>query len=525
MIPVAFDHVAPTSVDEALQALAQAASEGKDVKVLGGGQSLIPVLRLRMAAPELLVDLSKVDGLRGVRDDGDALVIGAMTTHDQVAKDASIKEHALLLSKAAETVADPQVRHRGTFGGALVHADPAGDLPAPALALGAEMVIAGQGGSRRTVPAAEFFQDLFTTAVGEDELLIEVRIPKHTGWGAHYEKFARISHAWAIVGVAAAVRVEGGSIAEARVALTNMGSVPVRASAVEQALVGRAGHRRGGQGRVRRRGRGHLAAQRRQRRRRLPAAPRRRPHRSRRPGGRGRLDGSMELHHEFVVPIGIEEAWEAFNDLERIGPAFPGAAVTGVDGDDFTGTAKVKLGPISLQYTGTGTFASRDATGKRAVIEASGKDKRGNGTAGATITASLQEEGTGTRVLLDTDLKITGRPAQFGRGVIQDVGSKILDQFAANLTTLLSPAETPADVEAAPVDPSPVEETPAEVADASAAPCRLAASPPPSLLLHRRPRAAPGAAGDELGGAGARPSRPSSTWGRWWVRRCCSATG
>ena len=238
MIPVAFDHVAPTSVDEALQALAQAASDGKDVKVLGGGQSLIPVLRLRMAAPELLVDLSKVDGLRGVRDDGDALVIGAMTTHDQVAKDASIKEHALLLSKAAETVADPQVRHRGTFGGALVHADPAGDLPAPALALGAEMVIAGQGGSRRTVPAAEFFQDLFTTAVGEDELLVEVRIPKHTGWGAHYEKFARISHAWAIVGVAAAVRVEGGSIAEARVALTNMGSVPVRASAVEQALVG-----------------------------------------------------------------------------------------------------------------------------------------------------------------------------------------------------------------------------------------------------------------------------------------------
>ena len=172
----------------------------------------------------------------------------------------------------------------------------------------------------------------------------------------------------------------------------------------------------------------------------------------------------MELHHEFVVPIGIEEAWEAFNDLERIGPAFPGAAVTGVDGDDFTGSAKVKLGPISLQYTGTGTFASRDATGKRAVIEASGKDKRGNGTAGATITASLHEEGTGTRVLLDTDLKITGRPAQFGRGVIQDVGGKILDQFAANLTTLLSPSQAPADVEAAPVDDSPVEETSAEVA-------------------------------------------------------------
>jgi aerobic carbon-monoxide dehydrogenase medium subunit len=238
VIPAAFDHVAPTSVDEALQLLADAASEGKDVKVLGGGQSLIPVLRLRMAAPELLVDLSRVEGLRGVRDDGDALAIGAMTTHDEVHHDPLVREHALLLSLAAQTVADPQVRHRGTLGGALVHADPAGDLPAPALDLGAEMVIAGHGGTRRTVAAADFFEDFFTTAVGEEELLLEVRVPKHTGWGAHYEKFARISHAWSIVGVAAAVRVEGGSIAEARVALTNMGSVPVRAAAVEQALVG-----------------------------------------------------------------------------------------------------------------------------------------------------------------------------------------------------------------------------------------------------------------------------------------------
>ena len=122
MIPAPFDHVAPTSVEEALQALAQAAGDGKEVKVLGGGQSLIPVLRLRMAAPELLVDLSRVAGLRGVREDGDALVIGAMTTHDDVHHDAAVRRHARLLSLAAETVADPQVRHRGTFGGALVHA-------------------------------------------------------------------------------------------------------------------------------------------------------------------------------------------------------------------------------------------------------------------------------------------------------------------------------------------------------------------------------------------------------------------
>jgi carbon-monoxide dehydrogenase medium subunit len=237
MIPAPFDYVAPVSVDEALSTLAELTSSGKDVKVLGGGQSLLPVLRLRLAAPEVVVDLGRIDELRGVREDGDALAIGAMTTHDTMTRDPLVRQHALLLALAAETVADPQVRHRGTFGGALAHADPAGDMPAPALALGASMVIAGPSG-RRTVAAADFFSDLFTTAIDDGELLVEVRVPKHTGWGAAYEKFNRVAQAWSIVGVAAAVRVQGGSIAEARVALTNMGSVPVRATAVEQALVG-----------------------------------------------------------------------------------------------------------------------------------------------------------------------------------------------------------------------------------------------------------------------------------------------
>jgi carbon-monoxide dehydrogenase medium subunit len=134
-------------------------------------------------------------------------------------------------------VADPQVRHRGTFGGACAHADPASDIPAPTLALDAEFVIAGPGG-QRTVAAADFFQDLFTTVVGDDEILVEVRVPKYTGWGSAYEKFVRIAHQWAIVGVAATVRTEGGSIAEARIALTNMGATPIRARAAEQALVG-----------------------------------------------------------------------------------------------------------------------------------------------------------------------------------------------------------------------------------------------------------------------------------------------
>jgi carbon-monoxide dehydrogenase medium subunit len=234
VIPSAFDYVAPSTVDEAVRALAEA---GEDAKVLAGGQSLLPVLRMRLATPTVLVDLGKVAELRGVREDGDVLVIGAMTTHYDVQRDGLVAEHALLLKKATDTVADPQVRHRGTFGGAIAHADPAGDLLAPVLALGAELVVAGPGG-RRTVAAADFFEDFFTTSLHADEILVEVRVPKHTGWQAHYEKFNRVAQAWSMVAVAAAVRVEGGMIAEARVALTNMGSTPVRATGVEAALVG-----------------------------------------------------------------------------------------------------------------------------------------------------------------------------------------------------------------------------------------------------------------------------------------------
>lgn len=234
MIPSPFDYVAASSVEEAVQALAQA---GEDAKVLAGGQSLVPVLRLRLATPTTLVDLNKISELRGVREDGDAIVVGAMTTHHDVINNELIAEHAALLALATQTVGDPQIRHRGTLGGALVHADPAGDLLAPAVALDAEMVIVGPSG-RRTVPAGEFFVDLFTTAVGPDEILVEVRIPKKTGWGAHYEKFNRVAQAWSIVAVAAAVLTENETITQARVALTNMGATPVRAVGVEQALIG-----------------------------------------------------------------------------------------------------------------------------------------------------------------------------------------------------------------------------------------------------------------------------------------------
>ncbi len=235
MIPAAFAYARPTTVDEALQAVA---SGGEDVKIMAGGQSLIPVMRLRLAAPETVVDLTRVAELRGVREEADAIVIGAMTTHSDVLSDPLIARWAPLIAQATETVADRQVRHRGTFGGAMAHADPAGDLPAVALALDAEFVIAGLQG-RRTVGAADFFVDYLTTALEEGELLVEIRVPKLQGeWGMHYEKFNRVAQAWSIVAVAAAVRREGGVIAEARIGLTNMGPVPLRAAGVETAMAG-----------------------------------------------------------------------------------------------------------------------------------------------------------------------------------------------------------------------------------------------------------------------------------------------
>ncbi|MET9144695.1 MULTISPECIES: xanthine dehydrogenase family protein subunit M [unclassified Streptomyces] len=236
MIPPAFDYVRPGTLDEALRALAGA---GEDAKVLAGGQSLLPLLRLRLAFPELVVDIGRIPGLRGVREDGDALVVGALTTHHDVVHDPLVRRYAGLLAQATAEVADPAVRHRGTLGGSLAHADPAGDLPAVALALDAELVAAGPGG-RRTVAARDFFADYLLTALEPDELLVEVRVPKRAGWGFRYEKFQRVAQSWAVVGVAALVRHERGRVAEARIGLTNMGATPLRATAAEEALAGAA---------------------------------------------------------------------------------------------------------------------------------------------------------------------------------------------------------------------------------------------------------------------------------------------
>ena len=235
MIPASFDYVRPATASEAVQALAGAGEEGK---ILAGGQSLLPILRLRLAYPEMVIDLGGIAELSGVRDDGDAIVIGAMTTHDDVLHDSLIAQHAPLLVQATHTVADRQVRHRGTFGGSLAHADPAGDLPAVALALDAELTALGPNGER-TIPAREFFVDYLTTALNPDEILTSIRIPKlGDGWSTRYEKFNRVAQAWSIVAVAAAVHRSNGSITEARIGLTNMASTPLRAAGVEQALAG-----------------------------------------------------------------------------------------------------------------------------------------------------------------------------------------------------------------------------------------------------------------------------------------------
>jgi carbon-monoxide dehydrogenase medium subunit len=235
MIPAKFDYVRPSSVGDAVRALSEG---GDDAKVIAGGQSLLPLLRLRLAYPELLVDVGGLDGLRGVRDEGDSLLIGALTTHDEVMGDPLVATHCGLLAEAAGTVADPAVRHRGTLGGSLAHADPAADLPAVVLALGATMIAQGPGGER-AIGADEFFDDYLTTTLADGEILTGVRVPKlGPGWGYRYEKFHRTAQAWAIVGVAALARRSNGQVAEARIGMANMGSTPVRARAAEAAAAG-----------------------------------------------------------------------------------------------------------------------------------------------------------------------------------------------------------------------------------------------------------------------------------------------
>jgi aerobic carbon-monoxide dehydrogenase medium subunit len=230
MIPAKFDYVAPQSLDEALSALREG---GEDAKVLAGGHSLLPLMKLRLAAPSLLVDLRRVPDMTGIdRDDG-SWRIGAMTTHFAVSQGG-----LGLASTAASTIADPQVRYRGTIGGSLAHGDPASDMPAVLLAAEGSVQIRGEGGERE-VAAADLFEDFLTTAVGDGEILTSVSLPALEGYGFGYQKFNRRKEDWAMVAVCALVKKGAdGSCEDVRIGLTHMGSTPLRATAAEQALRG-----------------------------------------------------------------------------------------------------------------------------------------------------------------------------------------------------------------------------------------------------------------------------------------------
>jgi carbon-monoxide dehydrogenase medium subunit len=231
---VAFDYEVAESADHAVELLGQ---YGEEAKLMAGGHSLLPIMKLRLAAPAVIVDLGRVSELNYVRDQGDTLAIGAMTRHCDVERNELLQEHCGILPYTAHLVGDPSVRHRGTIGGSLSHGDAASDLPSAVLALDGELVVRGPNGDR-TVAARDFFKDYLETDLAPDEVLTEIRVPKLNGAGWSYQKFNRRAQDWAVVGAAAIVERTNGTINSARIGLTNMGSTPMRATAAEGALSG-----------------------------------------------------------------------------------------------------------------------------------------------------------------------------------------------------------------------------------------------------------------------------------------------
>ena len=427
MIPPQFDCVRPRTVEEAVSALA----ESGNAKLLAGGQSFLPILRLRLAYPDLVVDLGQTVGMWGIRDEGDELVIGAMTTHYEVLASDLVRRHCGLLAKATSTVADPQVRHRGTFGGALSHADPAGDLPAVALAFGTTMWWPGRTAGARC--PRQLLRRLPADRAGTRRRARRgscAQAGRRQRWGYRYEKFQRVAQSWAIVGVAALVRRSGDVIEKARLGLVNMGATPLRATAAEDALAGaradagavadaavlaaegtRPPSDLSGQADYRR----HLARALTQSAV-LAAA-----------GIQAAADsevGFMELQNEFTVPAPVSEVWKTLLDVERIAPCLPGATVDRHEGDEVAGRVNVKVGPITASYAGTARFVTKDESDHRFVLQASGRETRGSGSAAATVEARMSEQESGTHVTVGTSLQISGKQAQFGRGVMAEVAGQ-----------------------------------------------------------------------------------------------------
>jgi aerobic carbon-monoxide dehydrogenase medium subunit len=237
MYPAQFDYHTPGSIKEALDLLGK---HKDDAKLLAGGHSLLPAMKLRLARPAHLVDLRKVPGLTGIREDGGSLVIGAMTTHYAVESSSAVKSKCPVLAATAALIGDPMVRNMGTIGGSLAHADPAADYPATIIALNAEMVVEGARG-KRTIKVDDFFKGLMTTAVGGDEILTEVRVPAlAANQSAAYMKFPHPASRFAVVGVAAVLTIDSGKCTKASIGITGAGTRAVRAKGVEAAIAGKA---------------------------------------------------------------------------------------------------------------------------------------------------------------------------------------------------------------------------------------------------------------------------------------------
>jgi carbon-monoxide dehydrogenase medium subunit len=467
VIPPEFDYTAPASLDDAISLLALAEEEAKP---LAGGQSLLPLMKLRLASPALLVDLRRVPGLGGLERSNGDFSIGALTRHAEVADTSELG----IAAHAARLIADQQVRNRGTIGGTIAHADPAADMPAVLLATEGSVVARGPRGER-TIGAGDLFLGYLTTALASGEVITRVVLPALDGYGFHYEKFTRRAEDWAIVGVAALVAVRDGVCEDVRVGLTNMGSTPLRAFGVEESLRGkkidaetiaRASERAAdgveppedlNASPEYKRELAHVLTRRALERALENAAPSpavRPAHLLRAdqlaagaaaagPSRGG--DGGLTLRQSFDVKAPLEQVWTSFVQVEPIVPCLPGAELTDASDGVFQGNFRVKVGPASASYRGTVRLESVDEESHTLVLNASGQDRRGQGSASATITLELsQTEDGGTHVETTSRFWITGTLARFGRsGMIEDVANLLLRRFASCIELKLAGADAP----------------------------------------------------------------------------------
>jgi aerobic carbon-monoxide dehydrogenase medium subunit len=457
VIPPEFDYAAPHSLDDAIKLLEDTDAEAKP---LGGGQSLLPLMKLRLAAPALLVDLRHLSELRGIERSNGDFSVGALTAHAEVASTPELGAAATVAAR----IADQQVRNRGTIGGTMAHGDPAADLPAVLLATEGCVVARGPHGERK-IAAGDLFLGYLTTALDPDEVVTRVVLPDLAGYGFHYEKFTRRSEDWAMVGVVALVAVRDGSCEDVRIGLTNMGSTPLRAFGVERALVGRqldaetiarASERADEETeppedlnaspeykrelarvltrRALERALQNAAPSPQVRRARLQEAGQLAASRSARAGAvpSGGRSGELAIDQSFELDAPLERVWSTFVAVEPLVPCLPGAELTGSSGDTFEGNFRVKVGPASASYRGTVERESVDEDAHRLTLRATGQDRRGQGSASATIVLTLTaRSGGGTHVDVHSSFTITGTLARFGRsGMIHDVADLLMRQFA-----------------------------------------------------------------------------------------------